>query len=141
MLKMMKYEYRRGIFPLLVVITALAAAELLFVIGIFAEKDLLAGLGITFLVMGGWASFMFVLIYGVIIYSQDLKNKTGYMVFMTPISNYKIIGAKLLSILLTGATLVAFLGLLIVVDYNLLKSHNGGVAGVELVLDDILGTR
>jgi len=34
------------------------------------------------------------------------------MVFMTPISNYKIIGAKLLSILLTGATLVAFLGLL-----------------------------
>lgn len=69
MLKMMKYEYRRGVFPLLVVITALAAAELLFVIGIFAEKDLLAGLGIIFLVMGGWASFMFVLIYGVIIYS------------------------------------------------------------------------
>ena len=137
MLKMMKYEYRRGIFPLLVVITALAAAELLFLIGIFAEKDLLTGLGITFLVLGGWASFMFVLIYGVIIYSQDLKNKTGYMVFMTPISNYKIIGAKLLSILLT----VAFLGLLIVVDYNLLKSHNGGVASVELVLDDILGTR
>ena len=141
MLKMMKYEYRRGVFPLLVVITALAAAELLFLIGIFAEKDLLTGLGITFLVLGGWASFMFVLIYGVIIYSQDLKNKTGYMVFMTPISNYKIIGAKLLSILLTGATLVAFLGLLIVVDYNLLKSHNGGVAGAEIVLDEILGTR
>ena len=140
MLKMMKYEYRRGVFPLLVVITALAAAELLFLIGIFAEKDLLTGLGITFLVLGGWASFMFVLIYGVIIYSQDLKNKTGYMVFMTPISNYKIIGAKLLSILLTGATLVAFLGLLIVVDYNLLKSHNG-VAGAEIVLDEILGTR
>lgn len=141
MLKMMKYEYRRGVFSLLVVITALAAAELLFLIGIFAEKDLLTGLGITFLVLGGWASFMFVLIYGVIIYSQDLKNKTGYMVFMTPISNYKIIGAKLLSILLTGATLVAFLGLLIVVDYNLLKSHNGGVAGAEIVLDEILGTR
>lgn len=141
MLKMMKYEYRRGVFSLLVVITALAAAELLFLIGIFAEKNLLAGLGITFLMQGGFASFMFVLIYGVIIYSQDLKNKTGYMVFMTPISNYKIIGAKLLSILLTGATLVAFLGLLIVVDYNLLKSHNGGVAGAEIVLDEILGTR
>lgn len=141
MLKMMKYEYRRGVFPLLVVITALAAAELLFVIGIFAKKDLLAGLGITFLMLGGFASFMFVLIYGVIIYSQDLKNKTGYMVFMTPISNYKIIGAKLLSILLTGVTLVTFLGLLIVVDYNLLKSHNGGVASAEFVLDEILGTR
>ncbi len=141
MLKMMKYEYRRGVFPLLVVIMALAAVELLFVIGIFAKKDLLAGLGITFLVLGGFASFMFVLIYGVIIYSQDLKNKTGYMVFMTPISNYKIIGAKLLSILLTGVTLVAFLGLLIVVDYNLLKSHNGGVASAEFVLDEILGTR
>ena len=138
MLKMMKYEYRRGVFPLLVVITALAAAELLFVIGIFAEKDLLAGLGIIFLVMGGWASFMFVLIYGVIIYSQDLKNKTGYMVFMTPISNYKIIGAKLLSILLTGATLVVFLGLLIVVDYNLLKSHNGGVGTRGLSIGSVI---
>ena len=48
MLKMMKYEYRRGVFSLLVVITALAAAELLFLIGIFAEKNLLAGLAITF---------------------------------------------------------------------------------------------
>lgn len=38
MLKMMKYEYRRGVFSLLVVITALAATELLFLIGIFAEK-------------------------------------------------------------------------------------------------------
>ena len=85
MLKMMKYEYRRGIFPLLVVITALAAAELLFVIGIFAEKDLLAGLGITFLVMGGWASFMFVLIYGVIIYSQDLKNKQSCFQSCSPV--------------------------------------------------------
>ena len=77
MLKMMKYEYRRGVFPLLVVITALAAAELLFVIGIFAEKDLLAGLGIIFLVMGGWASFMFVLIYGVIIIQSGSEEQDG----------------------------------------------------------------
>lgn len=140
MLKMMKYEYRRGIFPLLVVITALAAAELVFLIGVFAEKDIFVGLGLIFLIMGGWAAFMFVLIYGVIIYSQDLKNKTGYMVFMTPLSNFKIIGAKLLSILLTGITLVVFLGIIIVVDYNVIKSHNSDIAGMEVMLNDILGT-
>lgn len=140
MLKMMKYEYRRGIFPLLVVITALAAAELIFLIGVFAEKDIFVGLGLIFLIMGGWAAFMFVLIYGVIIYSQDLKNKTGYMVFMTPLSNYKIIGAKLLSILLTGITLVVFLGIIIVVDYNVIKSHNSDIAGMEFMLNEILGT-
>ncbi len=140
MLKMMKYEYRRGIFPLLVVITALAAAELVFLIGVFAEKDIFVGLGLIFLIMGGWAAFMFVLIYGVIIYSQDLKNKTGYMVFMTPLSNYKIIGAKLLSILLTGITLVVFLGIIIVVDYDVIKSHNSDIAGMEVMLNDILGT-
>lgn len=140
MLKMMKYEYRRGIFPLLVVITALAAAELMFLIGVFAEKDIFVGLGLIFLILGGWAAFMFVLIYGVIIYSQDLKNKTGYMVFMTPLSNFKIIGAKLLSILLTGATLVIFLGIIMVVDYNVIKSHNSNIAGMEIMLNGILGT-
>ncbi len=140
MLKMMKYEYRRGIFPLLVVITALAAAELLFLIGVFAEKDICVGLGLIFLIMGGYAAYLFVLIYGVIIYSQDLKNKTGYMVFMTPLSNFKIIGAKLLSILLTGATLVIFLGIIMVVDYNVIKSHNSNIAGMEIMLNGILGT-
>ena len=32
-------------------------------------------------------------------YSRDLKDKSGYLVFMAPISTYKIIGAKLLMIL------------------------------------------
>lgn len=140
MLKMMKYEYRRGIFPLLVVITALAAAELLFLIGVFGKKDICVGLGLIFLILGGFAAYMFVLVYGVIIYSQDLKNKTGYMVFMTPLSNFKIIGAKLLSILLTGATLVVFLGIIMVVDYNVIKTHDSNIAGMEIMLNGILGT-
>lgn len=140
MLKMMKYEYRRGIFPLMVVIAALAAVEILFLVGIYADKVAFVGLGMVLLIMGGFAAFAFVLIYGVIIYSQDLKNKTGYMVFMTPLSSYKIIGAKLLSILLTGATLVIFLGVLLVVDYNVFKAHNSGIADLEVIVNDMLGT-
>lgn len=140
MFKMMKYEYRRGVFPLMIVVIALTAVELMFLGGIAFDKDVLCGLGITFLFIGAWIAYMFVLIYGVLSYSQDLKNKSGYMVFMTPVSSYKIIGAKLLSILLTGITLVAYIGLLFVVDYSLFCKKYEVVATYEELINGFLGT-
>ena len=107
MLKMLKYEFRRGIFPLLIVGIVIAAIELYFLIGTLTEHADHSVIAIALLILAAFCCYLFVLIYGIISYSQDLKNKSGYLVFMAPISSYKVIGAKLLSILLTGAIIVA----------------------------------
>ena len=77
MLKMLKYEFRRGIFPLLIV-------------------------------------------------------------FMAPISSYKVIGAKLLSILLTGAIIVAVIFGLLTLDLSLAYSTYDSIDTFYDFLSNIL---
>lgn len=119
MLKMIKYEYRRGIFSLLVVFFALAILEAYFLISTLVKNQTHSSISISLLFVASTCCIIFVFAYGVISYNNDLKNKYGYMVFMTPLSTYKIIGAKLVSTLLTGVTLAAVIGILGVIDYNL----------------------
>lgn len=139
MLKMMKYEFRRGVFPLMVVIIAITAVELLFLSGIAMSKDVMVALGMGGLVIGTWLSYMFVLVYGIISYSRDLKNKSGYLVFMAPVSSFQIIGAKLLSVLLTGILLVAYIVVLFVVDYTIFCEKYEIVTSIKEVVNSMLG--
>ena len=132
MLKMMKYEYRRGLFPLMIVLAVIAAAELAFLIGVGTDEASLYALGMGGLMFGGVMAYLFVLVYGIYSYNQDLKDKSGYMVFMTPISSYQVIGAKLLSVLLTGVTLVAVLTGLLVLDYNVVTYVYAGGVQIDL---------
>ena len=122
MLKMLKYEFRRGIFPLLIVGIVIAAIELYFLISTLTEHANHSVIAIALLILAAFCCYLFVLIYGIISYSQDLKNKSGYLVFMAPISSYKVIGAKLLSILLTGAIIVAVIFGLLTLDLSLAYS-------------------
>lgn len=99
MLKSMKYEFRKNAFTLAVMGVIFVIAEVMFLIGVGAENGKLFGIGMTVLVLIGFVGSVYILINGVGAYSRDLKDKSGYLVFMTPISTYKVIGAKLLMIL------------------------------------------
>ena len=138
MLKMLKYEFRRGIFPLLIVGIVIAAIELYFLIGTLTEHADHSVIAIALLILAAFCCYLFVLIYGIISYSQDLKNKSGYLVFMAPISSYKVIGAKLLSILLTGAIIVAVIFGLLTLDLSLAYSTYDSIDTFYDFLSNIL---
>jgi ABC-2 type transport system permease protein len=135
MLKMLKYEFRRGIFPLLIVGIVIAAIELYFLISTLTAHADHSVIAVSLLIL---AAYLFVLIYGIISYSQDLKNKSGYLVFMAPISSYKVIGAKLLSILLTGAIIVAVIFGLLTLDLSLAYSTYDSIDTFYDFLSNIL---
>ena len=138
MLKMLKYEFRRGIFPLLIVGIVIAAIELYFLISTLTEHANHSVIAIALLILAAFCCYLFVLIYGIISYSQDLKNKSGYLVFMAPISSYKVIGAKLLSILLTGAIIVAVIFGLLTLDLSLSYSTYDSIDTFYDFLSNIL---
>ena len=138
MLKMLKYEFRRGIFPLLIVGIVIAAIELYFLIGTLTEHADHSIIAVSLLILAAFCCYLFVLIYGIISYSQDLKNKSGYLVFMAPISSYKVIGAKLLSILLTGAIIVAVIFGLLTLDLSLAYSTYDSIDAFYDFLSNIL---
>lgn len=119
MWKMMKYEYRKGLFPMLIILAVFAMLEVLFLYGIFTKDETKTALGITLLIFSCVIAYVFVLVYGIVNYANDLKNKSGYLTFMAPISSYAIIGAKLLSVFLTGATFVGVIVFLGILDYSI----------------------
>lgn len=49
-------------------------------------------------------------------YSEDLNKKTGYMLFMTPFSGYKIISSKLLTAVLEGFAILLIYFIFIIIN-------------------------
>lgn len=118
MFKMMKYEYKRAMGPLLIVFSVFALLEAYFFIGTAMKKQEHSAIAMVLFMVLAFACYLFVLVYGIASYNKDLKSKEGYLVFMAPISSFAVIGAKLLATLLTGITLVVMLFILGSIDYS-----------------------
>ena len=127
MTKLMKYEFRKTWITKVILLGITAAAEIAYLIALYTNHENtmigMAGL-LTVLAVGG------VLVIGlesVLTLHRDMNTKQGYMLFMTPNSCYRILGAKVLecalSVLLTGAFYFA-LGAL---DISLLLTKYGEI--------------
>lgn len=140
MLKMLKYEYRRSLSGLLVMIGILCADELFLLISAWGtHKEGHFAAGYTLMMLGAFASYWYVLLSGVVEYSKDLKQKQGYLVFMTPVSAYKIIGAKLLSTLISGVILLATVMFFLTTGY-VVGTGAFGLSSMMDVIDFFLST-
>ena len=107
MIKLMKYELRKTMTIKLMILGATALAEIVFLIGLFANKNRMAAIGVGLLAMLAFGGVMIIGVASVVILHRDMNTKQSYMLFMTPNSSYRILGAKVLengiSILVAGA--------------------------------------
>jgi len=95
MLKLIKYEFTKKYNLILIILIASAALNLfLFTKGVAGSSIFL---------------FLFPMVMSIIylgdiikMYSDDLNKKSGYMLFMTPNSGYKIIISKMLTAIIEG---------------------------------------
>ncbi len=109
--KLIKYEFRKQLMSKIVVGFIIAALEIVFVLGLFLEEDSWIGVSSGFLVLTGMISLLFFSFESIITYSNDLKTKQSYMLFLTPRNMFQIVGAKILTmviqIFLAGCVLAA----------------------------------
>lgn len=122
MLKLIKYEYRRSLMGLLIMLGVLLALQGYFLIstyGQFTDHVLASSVLLIFALS---MAVVGMLIYSVSLYSRELKSKSSYLTFMTPNSATKILGSKLLAALLLGTVLVLMFAGFFVWDYSLLES-------------------
>lgn len=61
MLKMLKYEFRRGIFPLLIVGIVIAAIELYFLISTLTEHADHSVIAVSLLILAAFCCYLFVI--------------------------------------------------------------------------------
>lgn len=79
-------------------------------------------------------------------YSEDLNRKTGYMLFMTPNSGYKIIASKVVTAILEGFSLLALYFIFILINGAYIGLAMGSeidfrqiIRGVDSLLSGSLG--
>lgn len=115
MLKLIKYEFRKQLLSKIIILVTLFAFEAVFLVGYLTESDTTLGVSILLLVLTAIAAIFFVSIEAIITFSNDLKTKHSYMLFMTPHSPYTIVGAKvitsIITIFVTGIIFLACAGL------------------------------
>lgn len=140
MSKLMKYEFRKTLVVKLVLLGATALAEITFLIGLWGNKNDTTGTGALLLALLAFGGCIVIGLASVVILHRDMNTKQSYMLFMTPNSSYRILGAKVLenglSIILTGACFFA-LGAL---DISLLFAHEGRLAELWDTVTRILNT-
>ena len=105
--KLMRYEFRKTWFTKAILLGVTALLEALFLIGLYGEYSSMLGTSALFLFLLAFFGVLVIGLESVITLHRDVNTKQSYMLFMTPNSCYKILGAKTLecsiSVLLTGA--------------------------------------
>lgn len=132
--KLIKYEFRKQMLSKVVVGILLGVLELVYIAGIIADKGDWSAFGLGGLAIAAVVSLFYFSFETIVTYSNDLKTKQSYMLFLTPRNMYQIVGAKMittvLQILVVGAVFAAvFIG-----DMFLLFAKNGEI---EVFFDGI----
>ena len=110
MLKLMKYEFRKWRTTLLALLAGLAALEVGFIVGVKLEKPQLMVVSLSLIALLTFAAFAYLVIAGIAGYSQELREKCGYLIFMAPVRSISIVVSKLLFIALVALTATALFG-------------------------------
>ena len=138
MLKLMKYEFRKTQATKLILLAFTLIAQIAYLIGLYGEYDTTAALSVLALVFLAIFGVLIVGLESIVTLHRDMNTRQSYMLFMTPNSSYKILGAKVLecglSILLAGAFYFA-LGTL---DITLVFAKEAGLNQVWKTIQEIL---
>lgn len=119
MFKLMKYELRKQLFSKFFILIVMALLEVMFIYGLFGEDRDKLGASIGLFIFAATAALTFVSFESIITYSNDLKTKQSYMIFLTPNSMYKVVGAKILTTVVSILLTTLAFGLLISLNIGL----------------------
>ena len=122
---LLKYEFRRSRTIFLGIIGVTLLIELLYLIGWCFEINILLAIGL----IGGCLCIAFgamaILLYGVIMFNDDISKKPGYLLFSTPRSAAQIVGSKLLMTLFALLGITILFSLLVSLDVFLALQRRG----------------
>lgn len=138
MLKLMKYEFRKTMFSKMLLLGITGIMELVFLAGVFFKQEEPLGFGTMGLVICAVVGIIYIGIESINVFHRDLNTKQSYMLFMTPNSSYKILGAKVLengfSILVAGL----FFAALASIDLSVAILYIGGLEEFLEMIEEVL---
>ena len=123
MLRLLKYELRKTMMSKLILLGITLVAEAVFLAGLWGNRENTLAIGAVLLFFIALTGIAIMGILSVATLHKDMNTRQGYMLFMTPNSTYRILGAKVaengLSMLGIGAVGLA----LCLLDFSLIKQE------------------
>ncbi len=127
MFKLMKYEFRKQLFSKFAIGGILVLLELYFFYGLIRDNGDTMGTAAGLLAVLALLAMFYVSFESIFTFSNDLKTKQSYMLFMTPQSAYSIMGAKVLSSIIQIALVAVFFGVVAVADVFAMAARKGEI--------------
>ena len=138
MLKLIKYELRKNRNALLILLAVAAALEAYFLVSMNMQKEAHMVTAVSLLTIAGFGIAIAVFAMGISSYSSELKQRSSYLIFMTPNTPLAIICSKMLFTLLLGvAYAAAFIGLMYV-DVPLFLDYFGEWRGYNFLINQMM---
>ena len=138
MLKLFKYEFMKTRLSKLIILGITLVLEIAFAASLLKNDDELQAICVLLLVLFATVSILWLGLQSILTLHKDMNTRQSYMLFMTPNSSYKILGAKVLenatSVLLGGVFFCA-LGVL---DLTLLMDHHQALDQLMEMFQDVL---
>ena len=97
MLKLIKYELIKQKTSKVIIGAILALLAVAFLAGMLLGKEEITAIAAGMLTFLASVTFVIVGLEEIITYYHDLRDKSGYMLFMTPYNVYEIMGSKILT--------------------------------------------
>ena len=137
--KLLKYEFRKTWMTKLVLLGITAVAEIAFLIGLYSKNDdqlwVPGALVLVFIAFGG---IMAIGLGSIVTLHRDINTKQSYMLFMTPNSCYKILGAKVIENGISLLLATVFFFALGALDVSMLMAHEGRLADLWSLVTQFL---
>lgn len=140
MLNLLKYEFRKALTAMLILLGGTLAAEAYFLYGmrVMEEKPEHLAISMLVLLLLSLVVYIFVLVRGVASYSGELKSRSSYLIFMTPNSTRKIMASKFLFTLILCIIFGGLYALIGFVDFRMLLEAAGEYEEFIEALNDML---
>ena len=120
MLKLMKYEFRKLRATLLILLGSAAALEVGFLAGQAMRKNTMMTVCLGLITFLTFLVYAYILLAGMASYSRELKEKSGYLIFMTPVTPLGVVVSKLLFTALAAIAATLLFGSIAYIDYRML---------------------
>lgn len=142
MLKLLKYEFRKTLTAILVLLGLTAAMEGYFLFGLHSlvnnNNEVHFIIAMFGLIMCTYAAVIYVLVTGVTTYSKEMKDRSAYLIFMTPNSGLKIMGSKFIFAFVNAVLFAALYCLLGYLDIMLSLKAAGEYEEFLTAINEVL---
>lgn len=138
MMKLLKYEFRKSLTSLLILLSVVGAGEIYFLGALALDNTDHMAYAVILLAVCAYAAMVYVLVRALTSYSNELKSKSAYLLFMTPNSGLRIMGSKYLYTFVNALLMGAVSALLFGLDITLIFSHRGDLESLFTFVSTLL---